>query len=210
MSEMRILCYGNSNTYGFNAEDGSRFSQDIRWPSVMAQHLGDRKRVIEEGCNGRAIFDVSPIDESLNGTAYLPRCIDRHNPVDLIIIYLGINDLFLSADMTVRRIAERLMSLISISEERSKSREGKPARILLIAPPPINPAMAYHDYYTREIESSHQFAREYERVAQMYGCLFLDAGRIIQAVELDGVHLDAENHKRLGASVAGFVNESLN
>ena len=210
MSEMRILCYGNSNTYGFNAEDGSRFSPDIRWPSVMAQHLGDGKRVIEEGCNGRTIFDASPIDESLNGSAYLPGCIDRHNPVDLIIIYLGINDLFLSADMTVRRITERLMGLISISEERSKNREGKPARILIIAPPPVNPAMAYHDYYAREIESSLQFAREYERVAKSYGCLFLDAARIIQAVELDGVHLDAENHRRLGVCVGDLLKKIFN
>ena len=140
MSEMRILCYGNSNTYGFNAENGSRFSPNIRWPSVMAQHLGAGARVIEEGCNGRTIFDVSPIGESLNGTAYLPGCIDRHNPMDLIIIYLGINDLFLSAGMTVTRIAGGLMSLISISEERSKSPGGKPARILIIAPPRHMPA----------------------------------------------------------------------
>jgi lysophospholipase L1-like esterase len=209
MSEMHILCYGDSNTYGFNAEDGSRFSADIRWPSVMAQHLGVGKRVIEEGCNGRTIFDVNHIDESLNGTAYFPGCIDRHNPVDLVIIYLGINDLFLSAGMTVRRIAEGLMSLISISEERSKNLEGKPARILIIAPPPVNPAMAYHDYYAREIESSQQFTREYGKVAQMYGCLFLDAGRIIQAMDLDGVHLDSENHKRLGACVASFVQEGF-
>lgn len=209
MSEMRILCYGNSNTYGFNAENGSRFSPDIRWPSVMAQHLGAGARVIEEGCNGRTIFDVSPIGESLNGTAYLPGCIDRHNPMDLIIIYLGINDLFLSAGMTVRRIAGGLMSLISISEERSKSPGGKPARILIIAPPPVNPAMAYAGYYAGEIESSRQFAREYGRVAQMYGCLFLDAGRVIQAVELDGVHLDEDNHKKLGAYVAAFLEEKL-
>ena len=209
MSEIRILCYGDSNTYGFDAEDGSRFPPDIRWPSVMASLLGEGMRVIEEGCNGRTIFDASPFDEMLNGTAYLPGCIDRHNPLDLVIIYLGVNDLFLSPQITVKRIAEGLMSLVSISHEQSKNSGGEHAKILIIAPPPVNPATTYHEYYTREIESSLQFAREYERVAKTYGCLFLDAGTVIHAVEQDGVHLDAENHRKLGASVAKFLKRNI-
>jgi len=205
MSEIRILCYGDSNTYGFNAEDSSRFPSDVRWPSVMAQQLGEGMHVIEEGCNGRTILDVSPFDDMLNGTSYLPGCIDRHNPLHMIIIYLGVNDLFLSSQITVKRIAEGLMSLVSISQDHSKNSEGEPAKLLIIAPPPVNPATAYHEYYAREIENSLQFTREYERVAKAYGCLFLNAGTVIQAVELDGVHIDAENHRRLGAFVADFI-----
>jgi len=174
---------------------------------VMAQHLGEGMLVIEEGYNGRTILDVSPFDDMLNGTVYLPGCIDSHNPLHMIILYLGINDLFLSPQITVKRIAEGLMSLVSISHEQSKNGEGRPAQILTVAPPPVNPATAYHEYYAREIESSLQFAREYERVAKTYGCLFLDAGTVIQAVELDGVHLDADNHKKLGMCVAEYLKE---
>ena len=207
MSELRILCYGDSNTYGFDAEDGSRFPIAVRWPAVMAERLDGGMHVIEEGYNGRTIFDASPYDDMLNGTSHLPGCIDRNNPLHLIIIYLGINDLFLSPQITVKRIAEGLMSLVSISLERSKNSEGKHAEMLIIAPPPVNAATAYHEYYAREIEKSLQFAREYERVAKTYGCLFLDAGSHVQAVELDGVHLDADNHRKLGLCVADFVKE---
>jgi lysophospholipase L1-like esterase len=209
MSVIRILCYGDSNTYGFDAEDGSRFSQGVRWPTVMATALGEEAHVIEEGYNGRTIFDVSPFDDMLNGTAYLPGCINRYNPLDVIILYLGINDLFLSRQFTVKRIAEGLMSLVSICQERSKNRTGDSADVLIIAPPPVNAATAYRDYYASEIESSMQFAQEYERVAQTYKCLFLDAGSAIQAVELDGVHIDALNHKKLGIFVAEFLKEKL-
>ena len=209
MKEIRILCYGDSNTFGVNAEDGSRFPADSRWPSVMAQHLGTGATVIEEGCNGRTILDVNPFDELRNGTAYFPCCIDNHNPVDLIIVYLGINDLFFSANMEVRRIAETLGSLISIAGERSRDREGEPARLLVIAPPPVNPAMTYAGYYAREIKNSLQFSVEYGRIAQLYGCLFIDAGKIIQAVESDGVHLDAENHRKLGLHVASYVRYNM-
>ena len=209
MKEIRILCYGDSNTFGFNVEDGSRFPADSRWPTFMAQQLGTGATVIEEGYNGRTILDVNPYDELLNGTAYFPCCIDNYNPVDLIIVYLGINDLFLSANMEVRRIAETLGVLISIAGERSRNREGDPAGALIIAPPPVNPVMTYAGYYAREIENSLQFSLEYSRVAQVYGCLFIDAGRVIQAVESDGVHLDAENHRKLGLHVASYIRDNL-
>lgn len=209
MKEIRILCYGDSNTFGFNAEDGSRFPAESRWPAVMAQRLGTGARVIEEGYNGRTILDVNPFDELLNGTEHFPFCIENHNPLDLIIVYLGINDLFLTSNMEVRRVAESLGSLISIAGERSRNREGDPARVLIIAPPPVNPAMTYADYYAREIENSLQFSAEYERVAKVYGCLFIDAGSVIQAMESDGVHLDAKNHRKLGVHVASYVRDNL-
>jgi lysophospholipase L1-like esterase len=86
---------------------------------------------------------------------------------------------------------------------------GETAKLLIVAPPPVNAQTAYHDYYAREIDESLQFAQEYGRVAQTYGCHFLDAGSVIQAVELDGVHLDEENHRKLGASIADFIKMNI-
>jgi hypothetical protein len=27
----KVLCYGDSNTYGFDAENGARFPDSVRW-----------------------------------------------------------------------------------------------------------------------------------------------------------------------------------
>ena len=45
-----ILCFGDSNTYGVNPEDNSRFPLAIRWTGRLQNLLGhDGYQVIEEG-----------------------------------------------------------------------------------------------------------------------------------------------------------------
>ena len=48
-----ILCYGDSNTYGYNPVNGLRYPKDVRWTGVLQKLLGEQYAVIEEGCNGR-------------------------------------------------------------------------------------------------------------------------------------------------------------
>jgi lysophospholipase L1-like esterase len=207
MIEKSILCYGDSNTYGFDATDGSRFPEDVRWPRVMAQHLGN-VAVIEEGCNGRTIHDVSPFGGPLNGTSYFPECIERHNPMDLVIVYLGINDLFMGSGMGASHIARSLESILSISMAGAVKKSGAPSDNLIIIPPPVNPDMNGAAFYGAEIEESRLFSGAFARVARSTGCLSLDAGELIETIQADGVHLDAGNHRALGAAVAAFLQEN--
>ena len=44
----RILCYGDSNTWGYNAETGDRFPDNVRWTGVLQNLLGPAFRVLEE------------------------------------------------------------------------------------------------------------------------------------------------------------------
>lgn len=41
----RILCYGDSNTWGYNAETGDRFPDNVRWTGVLQNLLGPAFRV---------------------------------------------------------------------------------------------------------------------------------------------------------------------
>jgi hypothetical protein len=54
-----------------------------------------------------------------------------------------------------------------------------------------------------------RFAEHYARVAQERGCAFLDTGQMIIFSGLDGIHLEASEHGRLGAAVAARVREIL-
>ena len=49
----KILCFGDSLTWGYDPEKRQRFDADSRWPRVMGSLLGDGYEVIEEGQNGR-------------------------------------------------------------------------------------------------------------------------------------------------------------
>ena len=67
-----ILCYGDSNTWGFEASTQERLGRWDRWPGVLQRELGDDVHVIEEGQNGRTtVFDV-PFEPNRNGLTYLP------------------------------------------------------------------------------------------------------------------------------------------
>jgi hypothetical protein len=59
--------------------------------------------------------------------------------------------------------------------------------------------------YTRQLELSRHLANEYRRVAESRGGLFFDPGRVITTSAVDGVHLEAEAHIRLGESLCEFL-----
>ena len=60
MKTRRIVCYGDSNTYGFDPRDFGRYDAALRWPDVMQRLISEAQpdietEVINEGLNGRAI-----------------------------------------------------------------------------------------------------------------------------------------------------------
>ena len=54
---MRILCIGDSNTWGYNPENGWR--HENRWTKVL-QKLMPENEIVEEGMNGRTLLSVDP------------------------------------------------------------------------------------------------------------------------------------------------------
>ena len=89
-----ILCYGDSLTWGYNADGPSRHAYEDRWPSVLQAELGDAARVIPDGLNGRTTaFDDHLAGADRNGARILPTSLTTHAPLDLVIIMLGANDM---------------------------------------------------------------------------------------------------------------------
>jgi lysophospholipase L1-like esterase/predicted enzyme related to lactoylglutathione lyase len=86
-----ILCFGDSNTYGWH-EDG-RFAADVRWPGVLRSLLPAGWAVIEEGLGGRTTMYDDPEVTDANGLAYLEPCLHSHVPLDVVVFFLGVNDL---------------------------------------------------------------------------------------------------------------------
>lgn len=48
MEQKNILCFGDSNTHGYNSKTGGRFGVDERWTKLLQKNLGDEYCVIEE------------------------------------------------------------------------------------------------------------------------------------------------------------------
>ena len=126
--EKNILCFGDSNTFGSDPRGGARYDRHTRWPGVLRDTLGTGFWVIEEGCGGRTTVHEDPI-ESLNsgsksGVAYLPACLHSHQPLDLVIILLGTNDLKPRFAVGADDIARGVGALVDAVRASTTGRDG--------------------------------------------------------------------------------------
>ena len=85
----RILCYGDSNTWGHMPAKGTRYGADIRWPTVAGSILGSEYQIIEDSISGRTTVFEDPNLAGRNGYDCLKYSLLAHLPIDLMIIAIG-------------------------------------------------------------------------------------------------------------------------
>ncbi len=196
-----ILCYGDSNTYGFDPRTGFRYPENIRWTGRLATLLGTEYRVIEEGCNGRTTVFDDPLEGWKNGLDYLKPCLNSHKPVDLVILMLGSNDLKETFHASPQAIADGAGVLVETIREFTKEKQGFIPQIILVSPPEIGENIRnsafFGSFLENAIERSRQFPDCYKKIADRYDCIFLDAAKHIRPSETDSLHLDPKGHEKL-------------
>jgi CubicO group peptidase (beta-lactamase class C family)/lysophospholipase L1-like esterase len=220
-AKKRVLAFGDSNTWGWiPVERGfptTRYAAGERWTGVAQLALGDGYAIVEEALNGRTTDLADPSlpelgGAGLDGSAYLPAAIASHLPLDLVVIMLGTNDMKTAFDRRPEEIATGIRELVGIAQAQDRAvwTEYPAPKVLVVAPPPMTgterfPAPAF----ANGVEKSRQLAGVYAAVAQAAGAEFLDAGRITPADGVDGLHLSAEAHRRLGLAIAGKIRAIL-
>ncbi|MCQ0986274.1 SGNH/GDSL hydrolase family protein [Jiella marina] len=200
-----ILAYGDSLTWGYNPETGLRHDFFDRWPNVVAKALGHGVRVISEALNGRTTaFDDHTVVPERNGVKILPTVLASHQPLDLVVIMLGTNDLKRhTGGGRVFESRQGLESLVEIVQTFPYQRGYEPPKLLLVAPPHFcettEPDFAL--LFGHAVEESIHFRSAVTKVAEEYGCAMFDASEVCETSPLDGIHLDAENTRRLGEAL---------
>ncbi len=205
-----VLCYGDSNTWGFNPVTQDRFPITERWTGVLAHELGAEYRIIEEGLNGRTTLWDDPIEEWRNGKTYLLPCLWSHKPIDLVTLMLGTNDLKERFSVSAYDIAAGAGVLVDLTLRSGAGPNGGSPQVLLMAPPVVARLTDYAEMFREAEAKSNKFSEHYRRVAKQRGCHFLDTSQIIVSSDLDGIHLEVGEHHKLGLAVAARVRELLN
>ena len=168
-----VVCFGDSNTWGYvPGSGGERFPREQRWPTILQGALGDDWLVIPEGLNGRTATIDRPDSEGRNGLPYLLPCLLSHVP-DVVVIFLGTNDVNYIDDDRVARCVLRLVDVVRRCD----------AKPLVVCPAPF----AGHD-----LEAS--FREELD-------CDVIVAPRY-PLVNGDPEHLDEAGHAALAHAVA--------
>ena len=181
--KMKILCFGDSNTFGYIPGRGGRYDRHTRWPGRLQELLGSTYQVIEEGLCGRT-------------TAF-----DDVTEPDLLIIMLGSNDCKAQFQASAEEITKGLERLLE------KAEDGKTSdfRILLVAPAAMIEQVMHSgfgsEFDRRSVEVSKELAGTYEELAKKCGYDFLDGTKVTQVSGIDGLHLDADGHGRLAEAI---------
>lgn len=208
----RVLCYGDSITWGCNPDDGGRFDENTRYPCVLQTLLGADYRVIEEGCGGRTTVYDSDVDHYVNGRTYLYPCLHSHQPLDLIVLMLGTNDVANGAHKNAYYAAAGAERLIHEIRHWSMDQRAACPKILLLSPPLISLHLSPDMDQVFDLQYAHEqsllFRKYYQEVAERCGCGFLAAQAYAQAGS-DGVHISAESHRRLAQAISEQVKDML-
>ena len=119
--EKSVLCFGDSNTWGYIPLTAGRLLRSERWPGILQKSLGDSYYVIEEGLNGRATVFDEPFRDGRNARTTLLAVLESHAPLDLLIIMLGTNDLKHHLNVSAHESARGINALLQIATNSATS-----------------------------------------------------------------------------------------
>lgn len=207
-----ILAYGDSLTWGYDPEGGGlRHPFADRWPSVLEAGLGGQARVIAEGLNGRTTaWDDFTAAADRNGVRILPTLLDTHQPLDLVVIMLGSNDIKTFVTGSAFAAASGMKRLTEIIRTFPYANGAVP-QVLLVAPPltvpsPRNIAPASVSPRT---DDDLLFDHYYAQTAKDLGTGYFNAASVAVASPIDGIHLDPANTRAIGTGLIPVVKSML-
>ncbi len=190
----KLLCYGDSNTWGFDPRDGERYPAEGRWPDLLTAEYGIETR--NEGLNGRTI----PYGEC--GFSMARLMLTQTPDCDAALVMLGTNDIFWIFEVTAEKIADRLRGLFANVPGFLRWKGGA-RRIFLLSPPPlILPDVPENAAYLR---AAAELPAAYRRVAEESGFGFFDVAAVRPEMAFDGLHLSEAGHRQVAKALGEYL-----
>jgi lysophospholipase L1-like esterase len=210
----QILIYSDSLTWGIIPDTRDRLPFAQRWPGVMELAInagGGDVRVIENCLNGRRTVWDDPFKPGRNGLTGLAQTVEIHSPLALVILMLGTNDFQSMHPHNAWHAAQGVAALVD-AVRKAPIEPGMPVPpVMIVAPPPIvEPKGVIAPKFLGAESKCAGLAEAYRALARDLECAFFDAGSVTPASRVDGIHLDADQHRLLGEALAGIVAVLLN
>ena len=116
---VRILCFGDSNTFGYKPDRSGRFDENTRWTGRIQNKLGGNYRIIEEGLCGRTTVFEDEIKANRRGIELIAPLVESHNPLDVLIVMLGTNDCKIRYVATASVIVKGMEQVIELAKSKA-------------------------------------------------------------------------------------------
>ena len=200
----KILCFGDSNTYGYIPNNGARYDKNTRWTGVLSLLSHGKFEIIEDGCNNRTAFAANPAGKIFTGYEILPELLT--DDFDVVVLAIGINDTQFLYNLSSIEIASGVEKLINIVKVKSPQ-----AKILLVAPSILTDDVLNGNFaclFDRtSIEKSRQLPLLYQKIAEKQNIEFLDLNSVAKTSSLDGLHYAPEQHLKIAQAIFTILSE---
>lgn len=200
----KILCFGDSNTYGYIPNNGARYDKNTRWTGVLSLLSHGKFEIIEDGCNNRTAFAANPAGKIFTGYEILPELLT--DDFDVVVLAIGINDTQFLYNLSSIEIASGVEKLINIVKVKSPQ-----AKILLVAPSILTDDVLNGNFaclFDRtSIEKSRQLPLLYQKIAEKQNIKFLDLNSVAKTSSLDGLHYAPEQHLKIAQAIFTILSE---
>lgn len=200
---MKILCYGDSNTWGYipNINGYSKDTtmqkydeKDCWWYPLMQDN-----EVFINGLCGRCVAHENKWLKNRNASLTMIDDLKEYRHLDIIIFQLGTNDCKSEYKDSAKEIAQNLENLLKLVQSQIN------AQILIISPATIKENNKITPkYYIGAQSKSIELDYLYQNMAQKNNFYFI-SGKDLGIGE-DGEHLTKSGHKQLGCKVLTLVN----
>lgn len=204
----KVLCFGDSNTYGFIPQSGLRYDKNTRWTGVLQSLCGSDFSIIEGGCNNRTAFIDNPAGIEQTGYKILPKYL-KAEYFDIIILAIGVNDLQLFFKPTLKEFEQGIEKLVQITKELSPK-----SKIILTCPAKlnldgINNGIFNFQFDEISVEKSYHLPQIYKKLAEKHACKLVDLNEIAKVSPLDGLHFSAESHKTIAENLYKNLKQTI-
>ena len=199
----KVICFGDSNTFGWDPKDGSRYNFETRWTGILTTLLDKEFIVVEEGCNDRTGFFPNSKGKLQSGQFYLPECLKKHKYFDIFILALGTNDLKKIFNLNENIVKDGLKNFVTQIREINKQ-----VRIIII--PPVILSEKVVEVYgcqfdEKSVKSSVWIQKIYKEFSEEENCEYLDLNKYVYPSGLDGIHFDKSAHKIIAEKIANQI-----
>ncbi len=203
---LKVLCYGDSNTWGYIPITEERYPVDVRWTGLLQSLLDEGYWIIEEGFNGRTTNLEDPDSPGKNGLQYFYPCLRSHNPLDLVILMLGTNDTKYKFHRSAEEIASGIELLLQEIHQTAWSRHGETPAVLLLAPPLVDDSVEpAREEFAGAGEKTALLPALYQPLAREFGAHFANVSRWVSPSPKDGIHLEPADHHAIAENLREII-----
>ncbi len=176
----------------------------------MGSFLGDEYFVIEDGLNGRTVLDFSPVNIKANGIEWIKSEICNYLPLDITLICLGLNDIFIGDNTTLDSISYGIEQIVDVLRKSHMDAGFLPPEIIIMSPPQFNTDIEEIQFFELEVNKLKGLPEKYRQLSKQKNTQFFDTSVYVTGSSLDGSHLEAESHIHLGKKIAEFILNGFN